>query len=79
MWPGVLCFKVAHSSLGDRKDILVTHLILLKSEVSTFPIVIFFRGCVPDGVVLSYALVFIHPGKVGFCSFITVQSYDVRK
>ena len=54
---------------------------MIKSEVSIFPIVvIFFRGCVPEVVVPSYAVGSIYiPGKQGFVSFITVQSYDVHK
>ena len=44
----VVCVKLAHSSLSDYKDIFITHLIIIiKLEVSTFPIVvIFFHGCV---------------------------------
>ena len=46
---GVVCVQLIHFSLSDRKDksIFVTHLIIIiKSEVSTFPIVvIFFLGC----------------------------------
>ena len=80
---GVLCVKLAHSILGDRGDMFITHLIIIviKSEVSTCPIiVIFFSGCVPEAVVPSYAVGFIYiPGKLGFVSFITVQSYDVHK
>ena len=49
--------------------------------MSTYPIiVIFFRGCVPEVVVPSHAVGSIYiPGKLGFVSFITLQSYDVRK
>ena len=70
------------SALSDREDLSITHLIIIiKSEVSTFPIVvIFFRGYVPEMVAPSYAGSFIYiPGKLGFVSFITVQSYDARK
>ena len=37
---GVVCVKLAYASFGDREDIPITHLvIIIKSEVSTFPIV----------------------------------------
>ena len=51
----VACVELAHSSLGDWKNMSITHLIIIiKSEVSTFPfVVIFFRGCVSEMVVLS--------------------------
>ena len=44
----VACVQLEHSSLGDLNDIFVTHLliIIIKSEVSTFHIVMFFRGYV---------------------------------
>ena len=39
--------KLAHSSSGDREDICITHLIIIiKSEVSTFPIVVIFSVAV---------------------------------
>ena len=39
---GVVCFQLAHFSLGDREDISRAHvIIIIKSEVSTFPIIIF--------------------------------------
>ena len=81
MW--VVCVKLAHTSLCDREDIIITHLIItIKSEISIFPIVVtFFRGGVPDVVVSSYAVVgFIYiPGNLGFVSFITAQLSDVHK
>ena len=42
------------------KCIFITHLIIIiKSEVSTFPIiVIFFRGCVSEMVVLPYSVIY---------------------
>ena len=45
------------SVLGDWKDISIAHvIIIIKSEVSTFPIIIiFFRGCVPEMFVTSYS------------------------
>ena len=46
---GVVCFQLAHFSLGDWKDLSIAHvIIIIKSEVSTLPIVIiFFHGFVP--------------------------------
>ena len=67
----VTCVELAHSSLGDWNNIFITHLIIIiKSEVSTFPIVvIFFRGCVSEMVVLSYSVIYYIyiPGKLGLC------------
>ena len=77
-----VCVKLAHSCLGDRGDIFVTHhIVIIISEVSIFPLVaIIFRGCVPEVIVSSYAVGFIYtPGKLSFVSFIPVRSYDVRK
>ena len=46
---GVACVQLTHFSIGDWKDISVAHvIIIIKSEVSTFPIVIIFRGCVSE-------------------------------
>ena len=57
---GVVCVKLAHSSLGYREDIFITY-IFITSEVFTFPIVvIFFHSCVPEVVVPSYAGSFIY-------------------
>ena len=49
----------------------ITHRIILIK--STFPsVVIFFHGCVPGVIVLSYVVSFIYfPGKQGFVPFIT--------
>ena len=61
------------------------YLQLIKSAVSTFPIVvIIFRGCVPEVAVPLYDVGFIYIyiyilGKLGFVSFITVQFYDMSK
>ena len=54
-----------HSSLGDWEYIFLTQLIIIiKSEVSTLPIiVIFFRGCVSEVVVPSYVVGFIYIPK----------------
>ena len=46
---GLYVFNWHISVLGERKDISIAHVIVIKSEVSTFPIVIkFFRGCAPE-------------------------------
>ena len=68
---GVACVQLAHSNLGDWKDIFMIHLIIIiKSEVSTFPIVvIFFRGCVSEMVVLPYSVIYYIyiSGTLGLC------------
>ena len=68
---GVPCVELAHSNLGDWKDIFIIHLIIIiKSEVSTFPIVvIFFRGCVSEMVVLPYSVIYYIyiSGTLGLC------------
>ena len=71
---GFLSVELAHSSLCDREDIFMIHLIIIiKSEVWTYPIVvIFLRGCVPEVVVPSYAVASRHiynSGTAGFCFF----------
>ena len=51
-------------------------IIIIKSEVSTFPIVIiFFRGCVSEMFVTSYSVTCCTyiPGKPGICFIIIVQ------
>ena len=49
---------MAHVNLGDREDIFITHfIIIIKSEVLTFPIIVIdFRGCVPDVADAAYAV-----------------------
>ena len=68
---GVVCVQPAHFILGDWKDISVAHyIIIIRSDVSTFPIVIiFFRGCVPEMLVTSYSVIYCIyiPGKLGSC------------
>ena len=53
--------KLAHSSLGYREDIFVTHLIItIKLDLSIFPmVVILFCGCVPEVVVPLHVIGFI--------------------
>ena len=66
---GVVCVQLANFSIGDWKDIFIAHvIIIIKSEVSTFPIVIiFFRGCVSEMFVTSYSATYCinNSGKTG--------------
>ena len=67
---GVVCVQLAHFSLGDWEDISIDHvIIIIESEESTLPIIIFFRGCVPEMFVTSYSVTYCIyiPGKPGFC------------
>ena len=70
---GVVCVEQAHSSSGSWEDIFITHLIIIiRLEVSIFPIVVmFFHGwCVPEVIVPSYAVGSdIYPGMAGFILF----------
>ena len=74
-----LCFimvalsrSVYPSWTGDWTDIFIAHvIIIIKSEVSAFPIVIiFFRGRVFEMFVTSYSVTYCIyiPEKRGFCS-----------
>ena len=80
---GVACVQLAHFSLGDWKDICIAHvIIIIKSEVSTLPIVIiFFRGCVPEMFVTSYSVIYCIYilGKPGFCFHYYCAVYDECK
>ena len=71
------------SMVGDWKDISIAHfIIIIKSEVSTFPIVItFFRGCVPEMLVTSYYVTYCIyvPGKAGICFHYYCAVYDKCK
>ena len=64
---GVVCVQLAHFSLGDWEDISIAHvIIIIQSEVPTLPIIIFFRGCVPEMLVtyiIFCHLLHIHSGK----------------
>ena len=67
---GVVCVQLAHFSLGDWEDISIAHvIIIIKSEVSTLTIIIFFRGSVPEMLATSYSVTYCIyiPGKPGFC------------
>ena len=71
---------LAYSSFGDKEDI--TRIIVIKSEVSTFPNCChIFRVCVCWGWSYHHMpwLSYISQEKLGCVSFITVQSYDVCK
>ena len=73
---GVVCVQLAHFSLGDWEDISIAHVtIIIKSEVSTLPIIIFFRGCVPEILVTSYSVTYwiYIPGNRDFVFIIIVQ------
>ena len=57
---GVVCGQLAHLSLGNWKDIYVTHhiIIIIKSEVSTIPIVVIFFLLLCVGV--GCTIIFCH-------------------
>ena len=80
---GLYVFNWPISVLGDWKDISIAHVtIIIKSEVSTFPIVIiFFRGCVPEMCVTSYSVTYCInvPGKPGICFHYYCAVYDECK
>ena len=80
---GVVCVQLAHFSICDWKDISIGHvIIIIKSEVSTFPIVIiFFCGCVPEMFVTSYSVTYCIyvPGKPGLCFHYHCVVYDECK
>ena len=77
---GVVCVQLTHFSSGDWKDIFIAHvIIIIKSEVSTFPIVIiFFRGGVSEMFGTSYSVTYCIyiPGKLRFCSHHYCAVYD---
>ena len=80
---GLYVFKWPISVLGDWKNISIAHVIIItKSEVSTFPIVIiFFRGCVPEMFVTSYSVTYCiyGPGKPGISFHYYCAVYDECK
>ena len=80
---GLYVFNLPISVLGDWKHISIAHvIIIMKSEVSTFPIVIiFFRGCVPEMFVTSYSVTYCIyvPGKPGICFHHYCAFYDECK
>ena len=56
-------------------------IIIIKSEVSTLPIIIFFRGCVPEMFVTSYSVTYCIyiPEKPGFRFYYYCADYDECK
>ena len=80
---GWYVFNRPLSVLCDWKDISIAHvIIIIKSEVSTFPTVItFFRGCVPEMFVASYSVTYCIyiPGKPGICFHYHCAVYDECK
>ena len=72
-----ICVQLANFSIGDWKDIFIAHvIIIIKSVVSTFPIVtIWFRGCVSEMFVASYSVTYsiYVPGKPGIFFHYYVQ------
>ena len=64
---GVACVQLVYFNIGDWKDIFIVHvIIIIKSEVSTFLIVIIFScGCVPE--------VFVTYHSVTYCIYILGQ------
>ena len=57
---GLYVFNWSIAVVGDWTDISIAHVIIItKSEVYTFPIVIiFFRGCVPEMFVTSHSVTY---------------------
>ena len=80
---GVVCVQLVHFSIGDWKDISIARvIIIIKSEVSTFPVVIiFFRGCVPEMFVTPYSVTYCIyvPRKPGICFHCYCAVYDECK
>ena len=79
----MVCVQLAHFSIADWNDISIAHvIIIIKSEISTFPIVIiFFRVCVPEMFVASYTVTYCIyvPGKPGICFHYYCAVYDECK
>ena len=80
---GFYVFNWPNSVLGDWKDISIAHvIIIIKSEVYTFPIVSkFFRGCAPEMFVTSNSVthcIYV-PGKPGICFHNYGAVYDECK
>ena len=57
---GCMCSTDPFQYVGDWKDISIAHvIIIIKSEVSTFPVVIiFFRACMPEMFATSYSVTY---------------------
>ena len=80
---GVVDVQLAPFSIGDWRDLSIAHaIIIIKSEVSIFPIVIiFFRGWVSEMLVTSYSVTYCIyiPGKPGICFHYFCAGYDECK
>ena len=79
---GVACVELAHSNLGDWKAIFIIHLIIIiKSEVSIFPIVVIFSMVVCLRWLYYHILssiTYISREHWDFVSTICVQSIDAQ-
>ena len=74
----VVCVQLAHSSLGDWKAISIAHvIIIIKSEVSTLPIVIFFPWLSAWDIcyIMFCHSLHIHSGKTGIQFFIMIAQF----
>ena len=79
---GLYVFNLPISFLGDWKDISIALvIIIIKSELTPFPIVIFFRGCVPEMFVTSYSVTYCIyvPRKPVICFHHYCAVYDECK
>ena len=81
---GVVCVQVDHFNLGDWKDISIAHvIIIIKSEVSTLPIVIIFSVVMCLRCLLHHAYSVTYciyiPGKPGVCFHYYCAVYDDLK
>ena len=78
----VVCVQLARFSTGDWNDISIAHvIIIIKSEVSTFLIIIFYRGCVPEMLFTTDSVTYYIyvPGKPGICFHYDCAIYDECK
>ena len=68
-----MLIKLAHASLGHWQDIILTHLIIIiiKSEISTFPLLSYLSVVVCLGWLYHHMLClpYIYPGKDRLCFF----------
>ena len=88
VWTITHCLGLGHETMVCAVCLfvffLIAHviIIIIKSEESTFPIVIiFFRGCVPEMFVASYSVTYCIyvPGKPGICFQYHCAVYDECK
>ena len=73
---GPVCVKIIHSGVSDRTYIFLILLIIIKSEVSTFPNAVIFSVavCLRWLYTIFSQLFHTYPGKVFFLPIIIVQS-----